>query len=38
LPVTEGRPAPAGEYRVRVNLHRQDRSVLSPRSFTLVRQ
>jgi hypothetical protein len=32
-----GRPAPAGEYRVRVSLRRQHRSVLSPRSFTLVR-
>jgi hypothetical protein len=36
LPATDGRPAPAGEYRVRVSLRRQDRSVLSPRSFTLV--
>jgi hypothetical protein len=35
LPGTEGRLAPAGEYRVRVSLHDQDRSVLSPRSFTL---
>jgi hypothetical protein len=34
-PGTEGRLAPAGEYRVRVSLHDQDRSVLSPRSFTL---
>jgi hypothetical protein len=32
---TEGRLAPAGEYRVRVSLREQDRSVLSPRSFTL---
>jgi hypothetical protein len=36
LPATDGTPAPAGEYRVRVSLRRQDRSVLSPRSFTLV--
>jgi hypothetical protein len=33
---TEGRLAPAGEYRVRVSLRRQGRSVLSPRSFALV--
>jgi glycine cleavage system aminomethyltransferase T len=32
-----GRIAPAGVYRVRVSLRRQHRSVLSPRSFTLVR-
>jgi hypothetical protein len=32
-----GPPAPAGEYRVRVTLREQRRSVLSPRSFTLVR-
>ena len=31
-----GPPAPAGEYRVRVSLRRQRRSVLSSRSFTLV--
>src|SRR5262249_1238884 len=30
--------APAGDYRVRVSLHRQRRAVLSPRSFTLVRR
>lgn len=30
--------APAGEYRVRVSLRRQHRSVQSPRSFTLVRK
>ncbi|HTZ87658.1 MAG TPA: hypothetical protein VMB05_13410 [Solirubrobacteraceae bacterium] len=36
-PVLRGRAAPAGEYRVRVSLRRQDRTVLSPRSFTLVR-
>jgi hypothetical protein len=37
LPETEGKLAPAGEYRVRVSLREQSRSVLSPRSFTLVR-
>jgi hypothetical protein len=36
-PVTVGALAPAGEYRVRVNLREQNREVLSPRSFTLVR-
>jgi hypothetical protein len=36
-PRLAGRPAPAGEYRVRVTLRKQRRSVLSPRSFTLVR-
>ena len=36
-PRIAGRPAPAGEYRVRVTLRKQARSVLSPRSFTLVR-
>jgi hypothetical protein len=36
-PKIAGRPAPAGEYRVRVTLREQHRSVLSPRSFTLVR-
>jgi hypothetical protein len=36
-PRLRGRRAPAGEYRVRVSLRRQHRSVLSPRSFTLVR-
>jgi hypothetical protein len=38
LPLTGGAPAPAGEYRVRVSLRTQRRSVLSPRSFTLVRR
>jgi hypothetical protein len=38
LPANRGRPAPAGEYRVRVSLLRQHRSVRSPRSFTLVRR
>jgi hypothetical protein len=32
----EGPLAPAGEYRVRVSLRRQDRTILSPWSFTLV--
>lgn len=36
-PRLRGAEAPAGEYRVRVTLRRQHRSVLSPRSFTLVR-
>jgi hypothetical protein len=36
-PLNAGPPAPAGEYRVRVALHAQQRTVLSPRSFTLVR-
>ena len=36
-PRLTGALAPAGEYRVRVTLREQDRSVLSPRSFTLVR-
>ena len=36
-PLTLGAPAPAGEYRVRVHLREQNREVLSPRSFTLVR-
>jgi hypothetical protein len=36
-PRLRGRAAPAGEYRVRVSLRDQHRSVLSPRSFTLVR-
>ena len=36
-PVNTGRPAPAGEYRVRVSLRDQRRSVLSPSGFTLVR-
>jgi hypothetical protein len=37
LPLTRGAPAPAGEYRVRVSLRHEHRSVLSPRTFTLVR-
>jgi hypothetical protein len=36
LPATEGRLAPAGEYRVRVRLRGRTLPVLSPRSFTLV--
>jgi hypothetical protein len=36
-PRLTGPLAPAGEYRVRVTLREQHRSVLSPRSFTLVR-
>jgi hypothetical protein len=35
VPRTAGPPAPPGEYRVRVNLLRQEREVLSPWSFTL---
>jgi hypothetical protein len=38
VPTNRGRLAPAGEYRVRVSLRKQDRSVLSPRSFTLARR
>ncbi len=37
-PAIAGRPAPAGEYRVRVSLRELRRSVLSPDSFTLVRK
>jgi hypothetical protein len=37
VPEIDGRLAPAGEYRVRVNLKQKDRSVLSPRGFTLKR-
>jgi hypothetical protein len=36
-PKLDGRLAAAGEYRVRVTLRAQHRSVLSPRGFTLVR-
>ena len=35
-PINTGNPAPAGEYRVRVSLHEQHRTVLSPTGFTLV--
>jgi hypothetical protein len=38
VPVNTGAPAPAGEYRVKVSLREQRRSVLSPSSFTLVRK
>jgi hypothetical protein len=38
LPENRGRPAPAGDYRVRVRLRRQHREVFSPRSFALVRR
>jgi hypothetical protein len=36
-PNNAGRPASSGEYRVRVSLRKQDRTVLSPRGFKLVR-
>ncbi len=36
-PTNRGKLAPAGEYRVRLRLREQNREVLSPRSFTLVR-
>ncbi|HWF31220.1 MAG TPA: hypothetical protein VG188_01540 [Solirubrobacteraceae bacterium] len=36
-PENTGRAAPAGEYRVRVSLRAQQRTVLSPRGFKLVR-
>jgi hypothetical protein len=32
-----GRPAPAGEYHVRVSLRHQERTVISPKGFKLVR-
>lgn len=38
LPLNRGPLAPAGEYRVRVSLRHEHRSLLSPRSFTLVRR
>jgi hypothetical protein len=38
VPTNTGAPAPAGEYRVRVSLQKQHRSVRSPGSFTLVRK
>ncbi len=37
-PINTGNPAPAGEYRMRVSLHEQHRTVLSPTGFTLVRK
>jgi hypothetical protein len=36
VPRISGKPAPGGEYHVRVALRRQQRTVESPRSFTLV--
>jgi hypothetical protein len=36
LPFNEGPPARHGEYRVRVSLRDQHRTVFSPRNFTLV--
>jgi hypothetical protein len=36
-PMNDGRPAPAGEYRVWVSLREQHRSLPSPTGFTLVR-
>jgi hypothetical protein len=38
VPVNTGTPAPAGEYRVKVSLREQHRSVLSPSGFILVRK
>jgi hypothetical protein len=38
VPVNQGKLAPPGEYRVRVSLRRQGRSLLSPRVFTLERR
>jgi hypothetical protein len=38
LPANDGPIASAGDYRVRVSLRRERRSVLSPRSFALVRR
>jgi hypothetical protein len=37
-PVNMGPPAPAGEYHVRVSLREQNRTVISPNGFTLVRR
>jgi hypothetical protein len=36
-PVNRGAPAPAGEYRVKVFLREQNRTVISPNGFMLVR-
>ena len=36
LPTNPGKLAPAGEYRVRVSLRSQNRTVVSPRNFRLV--
>ncbi|HEY4897489.1 MAG TPA: hypothetical protein VII01_15550 [Solirubrobacteraceae bacterium] len=38
VPQIRGPLAPAGEYRVRIGLRDQEKTLLSPRSFTLVRQ
>jgi hypothetical protein len=38
LPVNHGRLAPAGEYRVRLSLRKQNRSLYLPRNFTLVKR
>jgi hypothetical protein len=37
LPLTPGPIAPAGEYRVRLTLRRQNRTLYLPRNFTLVK-
>ncbi len=37
LPANHGRLAPAGEYRVRLSLRKQNRSLYLPRNFTLVK-
>jgi hypothetical protein len=37
VPHNRGRIAPPGEYRVRVVLHQQNKTLLSPWSFTLVK-
>ncbi len=36
VPQNDGAPAAAGEYRVQVSLREQSRTLLSPRSFTLI--
>lgn len=36
-PLNTGAPAPAGEYHVRVRLREQNKTVISPNGFTLVR-
>jgi hypothetical protein len=37
LPLTRGAVAPAGEYRVRLSVSKQNRSLYLPRNFTLVK-
>jgi hypothetical protein len=37
LPQNRGHVAPAGEYRVRLTLHKQNRSLYLPKNFTLVK-